>query len=449
MLYDCCIWWKMEKISRKNKDYFATFVNSFWRIISGPILLLCIPYFLTSLEQGYWYTFTGLSALSIFADLGFTMIVLQFTAHEFAYLRFEDGRELSGDIEHLWRLASFFRFVISWLKKVLCIFFPVMLVGGYYFLSLKHDNIDWQFAWMLYSLASAGSFFNASILSFFEGCNSVGLLQSIRFRMSVVNISVTFICLYIGLNIYALGIALLTSILISGGYILYYFRKVIIQLWMISAKRCYEWWPEFSALIWRYGISWCSGYFIFQIFTPLAFYFHGADFSGKVGISIAMWTAGYSIANSWMTVIMPHINMLVAERKWQELDTIFNRNLHKMVFTMIVGGGVYFILYLFLNDKISFFYRVLPNCAMIMLYISWIIQSWISGVAYYLRAHKREPLMKISIVSAIWVAITTYLCARFLPPEYMFAGFLSQYWVVIVVYKILKKQQKEHLEAQA
>ena len=181
----------------------------------------------------------------------------------------------------------------------------------------------------------------------------------------------------------------------------------------------------------------------------MAFYFHGADFSGKVGISIAMWTAGYSIANSWMTVIMPHINMLVAERKWQELDTIFNRNLHKMVFTMIVGGGVYFILYLFLNDKIIFFNRVLPNYAMIMLYISWIIQSWISGVAYYLRAHKREPLMKISIVSAIWVAITTYLCARFLPPEYMFAGFLSQYWVVIVVYKILKKQQKEHLEAQA
>lgn len=89
------------------RDLLSTLINSLWRIISGPVMLLAIPYFLTPMEQGFWYTFTGLAALSIFADLGFTTIVLQFSAHEFAHLHFERGRLLSGDKEHLWRLASF------------------------------------------------------------------------------------------------------------------------------------------------------------------------------------------------------------------------------------------------------------------------------------------------------------------------------------------------------
>jgi hypothetical protein len=428
-----------------NKDLSSTLFNSLWRIVSGPVTLLFIPSFLTALEQGYWYTFTGIAALSIFADLGFTTIVLQFTAHEFAYLRFSDNRELSGDKEHLWRLASFFRFVIRWLIKIVSIVFPVIVVGGYYFLASKQDDLSWQWAWIIYSLTSAGAFVNSALFSFFEGCNSVGLIQGIRFRVGVCQTIVMISSLAAGLNIYALGMALLVNVIVSGGYIAYCFHSTIKQLLCLSAERCYNWWPEFSVLIWRYAVSWCSGYFIFQIFTPLAFYFHGAEFSGKIGISIAMWTAGFSIANTWMIAIMPRLNMLISEQKWQVLDELFNKNLWRTVLTLGVGGLMYFVLYFILHDHFYFFERVLPPLTMGMLYISWILQSWVNSVALYLRAHKREPLMKISLISGIWVVVTTYFCARFLPSEYLFVGFLSQYWSVIVVYRIYKKQKQEHL----
>ena len=428
-----------------DKDLQSTLLNSMWRVVAGPMTLLCIPFFLTALEQGYWYTFTGIAALSIFADLGFTMIVLQFAAHEFAYLRFGDNHELLGDEEHLWKLASFFRFVINWLGRIVSIVFPLIMIGGYYFLAAKQDELSWQWAWVIYSIASAGSFINTAILSFFEGCNSVGLVQGIRFRIGVCQTIATLVCLISGLNIYALGMALFVNVIVSGSYIMYCFRPTIKQLWRTSSKRCYDWWPEFSALIWRYAVSWCSGYFIFQIFTPLAFYFHGAEFSGKIGISIAMWTAGFSIANTWMTAIMPRLNMLVSEHDWQRLDELFNRNLRRTIFSIVGGGALYFILYFFLLDKFYFFERVLPPLTMGMLYISWILQSWINSIALYLRAHKREPLMLISVISGIWVTVTTYLCARFLSAEYLFVGFLSQYWAIIVVYKIYKKQKQEHL----
>ena len=430
--------------NRINKDLQATLLNSVWRVISGPVMLLCIPYFLTAIEQGYWYTFIGIAALSIFADLGFSTIVLQFVAHEFAYLSISANRELTGDEEHLWRLASFYRFVIKWLCKIVSIAFPLIMIVGYYILASKQGDISWQWAWIVYALVSAIAFVIASLLSFFEGCNSVGLVQGIRFRVGVYQTIATLCCLILGLNIYTLGIALGVNIIVSTIYIVKYWKKIILQLWRGSAACCYNWWPEFSKLIWRYAISWSSGYFIFQTFTPIAFYFHGAEFSGKIGISIAMWTAGFSIANSWMVAIMPRLNMLISEHNWKDLDVLFYKNLRRTVLTIILGGLIYFILYFVLHDRIYFFNRVLPPLAMAMLYVSWVFQAWVNSVACYLRAHKKEPMMVISMISGLWVLVITYLCARFLPPDYLFLGFLSQYWSVIVVYRLFKKQQLEH-----
>ena len=70
--------------------------NFFW-----PLILLSIPFFLTPEVQGFWYTFISLAALSVLADLGFSNIILQFSAHEFAFLRFKANMTLEGDTYHL------------------------------------------------------------------------------------------------------------------------------------------------------------------------------------------------------------------------------------------------------------------------------------------------------------------------------------------------------------
>ena len=434
----------------EKKDLFSSLINSLWRVISGPVMLVCIPYFLTPMEQGYWYTFTSIAALSVFADLGFTTIVLQFTAHEFAFLHFADQRRIEGDADHLWRLASFFRFVIRWLSRIVCIAFPLIMVGGYFFLASKHDDIAWQTAWIIYSGASAIAFFNSALMSFFEGCNSVALMQSVRFRVAFGATLVNICALISGLQLYALSLSLLVNAIIGAAYIIYYYRRSIVQLWHLSRGKCYNWWPEFSSLIWRYAISWCSGYFIFQLFTPVAFHFYGAEFSGKIGISIAMWTAGFSIANTWMTAIMPRLNMLVSERRWAELDKLFQKNMWRAMGTMALGGMAYFLIYILLEPYFSFFHRILDPFSMFILFISWMFQLWVNTIAVYLRAHKKEPLMAISAFSGVYVAVTTLLCAKFLPPEYLFLGFLTQYvYGVPVVYHIYKKYRRAHTHMSA
>ena len=35
-----------------NKDMLHTLLNQLWRVVAGPALLICIPLFLTPVEQG-------------------------------------------------------------------------------------------------------------------------------------------------------------------------------------------------------------------------------------------------------------------------------------------------------------------------------------------------------------------------------------------------------------
>ena len=111
----------------KNKDFLNTTLNYGWALISGPITLIFIPLFLTNQLQGYYYAFSSVSALSILAELGFSNIVLQFAAHEFAFLSFKDKQlsfeDPSKEI-HLKKLASLFRFSVKWILVIIGIAFP-------------------------------------------------------------------------------------------------------------------------------------------------------------------------------------------------------------------------------------------------------------------------------------------------------------------------------------
>lgn len=427
-----------------NQDMLHTLLNQLWRVAAGPVLLMCIPLFLTSAEQGYWYTFTSIAALAVFADLGFSTIILQFTAHEFVHLSFAENGEARGDRQALWRLASFFRFCLKWLAGMIMLVFPFIVVCGWIFLQTKGGDVVWQGAWLVYSGMSAAAFFNASLLSFFEGCNSVAKVQRIRMVIAAANSGIMILGLVFDMRLWSLACGMGISAIAGLNLLWSGFGASMKQLWRISAHDIYNWWPEFSRLIWRYAVSWGSGYFIFQIFVPLSFAFIGADFAGMAGMSIAACAAGFNISFAWMTSVVPRINMLIEAERWKELDSLFFKRCMASLATMIAGGCLFFIFY-FLCSDMKIFRRMLPSAGMAILFLCWLCQVWVNSIAVYLRGHKEEPLMKLSALSAAYVAFTTYLCARLLAPEWLFLGFFSSYiWGIPCVYRIYAGYKKRH-----
>lgn len=423
-----------------SQDFRHTALNQLWRLFSGPALLILIPIYLSAEAQGYWYTFISLAALAVFADMGFSTILLQFSAHEFAYLKFEANKTLSGNKENLERLASLLQFAMKWSGVMGIIAFPIILVVGFFILNQKQAQIDWVIPWIIYGLASVFVFVNSMLLSFIEGCNSVGEIQKIRFLISFTTIISTICLLFFGVELYALAVSLFIGALTGSVIVFYRYINMLRQLYIIGSDSTYNWKGEILPLIGKYSVSWISGYFIFSIFTPIAFHYYGIIESGKVGLSIAVCTALFGIANIWMTIIVPKINILVSQKDYITLDSIFKKHLTLSVITYILGIFIVFILVVGFKNYVPFDERLVSPFSLVIISTGWLFQIIINSLAIYMRAHKEEPLVIPSFFGGIYIFCATWVIALYLPFEYFFLGFLSSFilivpWVLIIFKK--------------
>jgi hypothetical protein len=433
------------KINQQHRDLFFTLLNQLWRLISGPVTMLLIPLFLSPEQQGYWYLFGSLSALSIFADLGFSNIILQFSAHEFAYLHFCDDGLLAGDETNLKKLGSFFRFVIKWISKICAVVFPVIYIIGIGFF-IRDDVLSvYLLPWTLYAVGSLINFFNNSILSFIEGLNKIELIQRIRLMIAIVNTAIVVVVLVSGGNIYALVFGMLLSASTLFFFFLGKFRKLFMQLLDISRGFVYSWKKEIIPLFAKYIISFSSGYFTFQIYTPLMHYFHGPIYSGRVGITLALVMAIFNISNIWIYTITPKMNMLISLKSWKNLDKLFLKRLFLSVGTycFLCIGLVVFLLFFrsiwIIPDIIS---RFLPLGLVGILLFCYLLEVFVNAWALYLRGHKKEPFCVVSIICTIWVVAVTYIMGYYFSPMWFFMGFLSvHFWVIPVDYIIYKNNR--------
>jgi len=441
-LYQLPINFKQLRAGRK--DEINSLLNQFWRLVSGPLTLIFIPLFLSNEDQGFWYTFIGISALSIFADLGFTAIILQFSAHEFAFLKFENG-ELVGNEYHLARISSLFRFVLRWTTIVVLIVFPIIAIIGIIMFSDKSETNFWLLPWIIYLIASVGNFSCSVISSFVQGCQQVAKIQRIMLFSSAASTIVLIPLLYFHFGLYALALSLTLGVTVFILLLNREYNTLFIQLLKHDGSRG-NWRRELLPLLGKYAVSWASGYFCFQIYTPLMFQYKGAVAAGKVGITITLISAIYSISNVWFIAKTPKLNILVAERKWLDLDVLFKNLVILSASTYLLGISTLLAAFVVLSgnwnlfDKIS--ERFLGLIPVSMLALGWFFQIFVSGSAAYLRAHKKEVYMYVSLFSGLFIVVTTFLSARYLPVEYLFTGFLASYFIFgIIEYRIFRQSR--------
>ena len=335
---------------------------------------------------------------------------------------------------------------MKWSAGMGIIAFPIILVVGFVVLDQNETKLEWVLPWAIYGIASVFAFINSMLLSYIEGCNSVGEVQKIRFYISFITVLSTVILLFIGSSLYALAISLFLGALSGTILIVNKYGNMLKQLYAIGIKIVYNWKNEVLPLIGKYAVSWISGYFIFSIFTPIAFHYYGVIEAGKIGLSIAVCTAIFGISNIWMRIVIPKINMLVAQKDYTTLNKIFKKHLTLSIASYIVGTVTLFIIVTTFKEYLPFEERLVSISSLGIITTGWLLQVIISGYAVYMRAHKDEPLMFLSFISGVYISLTTLLIAIYLPFEYFFLGFLSSYlwsmpWTIIIFKKYIKGLQ--------
>ncbi|MCI8834388.1 MAG: hypothetical protein HFH24_03305 [Ruminococcus sp.] len=422
--------------SLKDPDVFFTFLNYIVKIFLNPVIVVFIPIFLQEDVQGYWYTFGSIAALTNYADLGFTAIMTQYVAHECAFLTYDKGKKIFlGSSERIERLASLFRFVIRWVGMILAIASGVIFTIGFVMFSGYTEGVSWKIQWALYVGSTILNFAAEIELAFFEGCNQFAITQKIRTVAGGIYCIVTILLLAAGMGLYALGIPLLVKAGIVYVMLNRKFQKALRQLRTCPLTVEVRWIDEFLPLLGRYAVSWISGYFITQIYNPLTFARFGSIAAGKVGYCLSIIQAVYSVANVWIVLATPRMNMLEEKKDWAGMDRTLKRNLSYSAVTYGMGIMAVFVLGNIPVLESILWMRMLSKTAVLILSTAYLGSMVINALAVYLRAHKREPFMVLSVCSGVISSCITVLLAYTAEIDFIFLGMLLDY-VVIVPYGV-------------
>jgi hypothetical protein len=163
----------------------ATFFYRVWLIFAGGITILGVPFWFTSIEQGYFYTFTSLIAAQILFELGFTFVISQFCAHEAGALSIASGAD-----HHRSRSAHLLQFSDRWFRYVAFGYLLIIGAAGYFFFSVENSlpSTEWLYPWCILVFASALNLRYSARLAMVDVSGEAGQVAQLRLVQSVIGI---------------------------------------------------------------------------------------------------------------------------------------------------------------------------------------------------------------------------------------------------------------------
>jgi hypothetical protein len=405
-----------------------------WTSASGLITVALIAHFLSSAEQGYYYTYSSLIALQMVFEMGFSQVVMQLASHERAHLSVGKDGTVTGDKVAHARLASVLRISVRWYGVGALIFGIIIVPAGLYFFS-SHQHagevVSWRAPWFAAATVAVFAFLLDPMYSFFEGCGFVANVAHMRWTQAIVGSLLAWISLATRHGLYAPATIIGGQVLV-GAIWLFGRRRLLLDL-LTHATRALpvSWQNEIWPFQWRIAISWISGYFVYQTFNPFLFAFKGPVAAGQMGMSLSFANSLMVIAMAWVSTKAAPFGTLIAQKRYPQLDKLFFQALRQSTLVAALGAIVIWSGTTYLHSTHSrYAQKLLSPAPFAVLLIAAIANHLFGSMGVYLRAHKQEKLFQLSVAIAVTVLLSNYFLAKTVGASGMVAGYL----VIIAIF---------------
>ncbi len=396
-----------------DRPIFFSICTRAWSLLAGLVTLSLVVRRLSLKEQGYYYTFNSVLMLQWFLELGFSTCIIQFASHECTHLAFGPGGRWEGDPVAQSRLRSLARLAVKWYAGTALLLVVFVGTAGQLLFATKHEtDLDWVLPWWLLCLACGSSLALLPFISLLEGCNRLRFVYGSRLVQAIAGSLVLWMSLAGGLSLYSAAFAGLANAAVCGAALLVCQPNFIRAIWQPVAGASISWRHEIWPLQWRLAVTWSSGYFIFNLFNPVLFYFSGATVAGQMGATWQMVSALSMAAGAWITTKVPRFGMLINQRRWLELDRLFRMATIQTVAVSGVGGAVFLMALAWVQSHFSFGTRFLPWYCAAILVAATITNQIVFCQGAYLRGHKREPFMALTVANGLVCALGIVLLGR-------------------------------------
>jgi hypothetical protein len=402
-----------------------------WNLCTGPVTLLLIASRFTRELQGYYYTFNSLLALQVFVELGLGQVILQFASHEWSRLGLDDQGRIVGDSEALSRLVSLGRFAFRWYAVGGGLVAGGLGLAGFVFFSRSPQiGITWVKPWFALCALTGAELFMLSVWSMLEGCNQVAQVYRYRLGQAILRSLAIWSAILFGAGLWTAPVAGTVGLVWAGLFLSRRYRRFFDPFFLQLSGPGVGWWAEVWPLQWRIALSWLSGYLLFSLFTPTLFKFRGPVAAGQMGMTWAMVSALSAISATWVMTKAPRFGVLVAKKDYAALDRLALRSGAAAFGVACCGAtvleGLVFLLYALKHPLAA---RLLPPLPTGLFLLAAVLMQISYPQSAYLRAHKREPFVGLSVVSGVLVGLST----MFLGWRYGATGMAAGYLAVVAV----------------
>jgi len=177
-------------------------------------------------------------------------------------------------------------------------------------------------------------------------------------------------------------------------------------------------------------MSWISGYFIFQLFNPVLFATEGPVVAGQMGMTLTALGGISSITIAWINTKVPTFSGLIAQKKYEQLDTLFNSTLiQSFILNILLVATMFGVVFGIRHFNITIGGknlgdRFLPYLPMLLMMLPILLNHIITAWATYLRCHKKEPMMLLSIAMGVLCTLSTILLGKYYGVLGMTTGYM-------------------------
>lgn len=394
---------------------------------TGTVLL--IVHFLSPVEQGYYYTLLSLVNLQIVFELGFSFVIQQFAAHESVHLTLHSDGRFEGDPVAHARLALLLRKTVKWYLIAALLMGATLLCVGFFFFS-RHkeagEAVAWQWPLLITILAATIIFFLDPLFSFLDGCGQVRQVAGVRFAQAAMAIAAAWTSLISRHGLYSPAMVIVGGAIIAVAFLITRRRLLLGLLRHPAPAHAISWKEEVWSFQWQIAVSWLCSYFTTQIFTPILFAFCGAAEAGRMGMSLGITGYMWTLVLAWMSTKATPFGQMIARGDYLHLDRVFFRTLRQALGVLIALAAACMVAVLVLPHIYPrLAARMLSPAGFALLLPAGIGAFVIQSEAIYLRSHKYEPFLRLSVA----VAILTFAGACLMTPLWGALGAAGTYFV--------------------
>lgn len=379
------------------------FLYRAWQAGAGLCTLVLVFHLLSPIEQGFYYTYASIAAMQVFLDAGLSAALIQVSAHAFSRMNWSSDRQIEGKDQSIF--YALIRKSALWYLTASLIFLSIAAPAGIMFLSSNAFLAPphWQWNWVFLVVATALSLVMVPFMSILEGSGLVSEVYGIRLLQAVSGSLATWWLLWKGYGLLAVCATPLMTFIISATALGLRHRFTLINMWKVKTGS-FNWKENVWPFQWRIGLSWLSGYVLVQMHTPLLFRLKGPVEAGQMGLSVTIISMLSLLAMIGITSRTPSLARLASKKNWTEMDNLFFSA--AKISLILYGLGAFLLLSLCYSlENTMYAHRIISFTDMFILCLAFLSSHIVGLLAVYLRAHKAEPYVGLSVAGALLALI--------------------------------------------